>query len=325
MPVDPFLLPIIENYPLKPDPIDDYPAYRAAEKAGTDALVAQVAEPGPDVRERRRVTIEVAGGTIDLLIYQPFTPGPHPAHLFLHGGAWLLGSIDHLHVDITCRERCIGADCVVVSVDYRKAPEHKFPVPLDDCYAALTWVAAHAAELDIQADLITVGGQSAGGNLAAAVALKARDEDGPALALQLLEVPALNLTFVLDSHTRYGAGYALALSDMQSARAAYLVDPAAEATNPYVSPVFAADLSGLPPAYIMTAEYDALRDDGQQYADLLAAAGVPATLSLQLGHVHISAAATAGMESSRAWRAELLDELRRAHRTPAATAAPEAQ
>ena len=312
MPVDPFLEPLLAAYPQVPEHIPDYPAAREETRLQADAVAAQLAEPGPEVRERRRVTIPVQVGTIDLLIYQPFEPGPHPVHLFLHGGGWMVGSIDHSQIDITCRERCVGARCVVVSVDYRKAPEHRFPIPLDDCYAALVWVADHAHELGIRTDRITVGGQSAGGNLAAALALKARDEGGPDLAFQLLEVPALDLTLGLPSHETYGTGYALARRDMELAREAYLGSPD-EATDPYVSPLHAPDLSGLPPAHIMSAEYDALRDDGAEYARRLAEAGVPVTFSLQEGHVHISAAMTAVMHSAREWRRELLTVLQRAH------------
>jgi acetyl esterase len=312
MPVDPFLVPILVDYPQVPEHIEDYPAFRAQEKAQTDGLVAQLAEPGPEVRERRRVTIPVDGGSIDLLIYQPDGPGPHPVHLYLHGGAWVVGSIDHSHIDITCRERCVGARCVVVSVDYRKAPEHKYPTALQDCAAALRWVVEHADELGARTDLVTVGGGSAGGNLAAALCLKTRDEAGPAIAFQLLEVPALDLTMTLSSHTEYGTGYALARRDMELAREAYLPS-LNQATDPYASPLHAPDLSGLPPAHIMAAEYDALRDDAVEYARRLTEAGVPVTHSLQSGHVHVSSVLTAAMESARAWREEALTVLRRVH------------
>jgi acetyl esterase len=311
MPVDPLLEPILANYPLVPEHIEDYAALRAQDRAGADALIAVVGEPGPEVRERRRVSIEVEDGAIDLLIYQPFSAAPNPLHLFLHGGGWVTGSIDHAHVDAACRERCVGADCVVVSVDYRKAPEHRFPTALQDCHTALRWVVEHADELGVRADLLTVGGQSAGGNLAAALALKVRDEGGPALAFQLLEVPALDLTFSGASYQQFGTGYALALSDVQFLRRDYL-ESIEQATHPYVSPLLAPDLSGLAPAHIMTAEYDVLRDDGAAYARRLADAGVPVSHTMHEGHVHISSAATKLMASARAWRGDALDALRRA-------------
>jgi acetyl esterase len=201
---------------------------------------------------------------------------------------------------------------VVVSVNYRKAPEHKFPAGLEDCYAVLQYLVDRAEQLSLRTDRITVGGQSAGGNLAAALALKARDEAGPALALQLLEVPSLDLTFSLPSFTEFGTGYALARGDMETSRAAYLGSPA-EMKHQYASPLLAPDLSALPPAYIMTAEFDALRDDGAEYAKRLREAGVPVTYSMQPGHVHISGQLTAAMESARSWRRESLSALRRAN------------
>jgi acetyl esterase len=312
VPLDPFLEPVLANYPETPRVIEDFPAFRAENRVQSEVLVSQLAEPGPEVGDRRRVTVPVDGGEIDLLVYRPSGPGPHPAHLYLHGGGWVVGSVDHAHIDITCRERCVGAQCVVVSVDYRKAPEHKFPIPLEDCYTALTWVVDNAAELGIDADRITVGGGSAGGNLAAALALKARDEGGPRIAFQLLEVPALDLTLALPAHQQYGAGYALSTWDMEFARQSYLTS-LAEAAHPYASPLLAPDLTGLPPAHVMSAEFDVLADDGAEYVRRLAEAGVPATFSLQEGHVHVSSAMTAVMESARAWREEVLSVLRGAH------------
>jgi acetyl esterase len=275
-------------------------------------LAEQLAEPGPEVKERRDVTIPTVGGTIGLRIYQPPADGPHPAHIYLHGGGWIVGSPWDKFTDIICRERCAGAACVVIAVDYRKAPEHKFPVGLNDCHAALTWLSDHAVELGVHPGLITVGGASAGGNLAAALTLKVRDEGGPKLALQLLEVPALDLTLSLPSHQRYGSGYALALSDAKKILRLYLTSPA-QAKNPYVSPLLAPDLSGLPPAHIMSAEYDMLRDDGDQYAMRLNQSGVRATFSLQQGHVHNSAVFTKTMDSARAWRREVLTVLQHAY------------
>ena len=311
MPVDPFLESFLATPIHTPEVIDDYPAYRAMRQAAGDAGTTQLSEPGPEVKERREVSIPVEGGTIDLLIYQPFEPGPHPAHVFVHGGAFILGSIHDASTDILCRERCIGARCVVVAVDYRKAPEYKFPTPLNDCYAALTWVADHAEELGVHPSQITIGGQSAGGNIAAALALKARDEGGPHLTFQLLEVPGLDMTL---SHLRheFGSGYAVSSHDLEIVRRDYLHSPE-EATNPYASPLLAPDLSGLPPALIMPAEYDILRGDGEVYAQRLEQAGVPVTYSMQPGHIHGSGSMTKVMASARAWRETAITALARAH------------
>lgn len=310
MPVDPFLEPLLPTIAPLPEEID-YPALRAQADAAAEFLAAQVAEPGPDVKERRAVSLPVGGGAIDLFIYYPFEQGPHPAHIYLHGGGWSVGSIRQAAIDITCRERCIGATCVVVAVDYRKAPEHKFPAGLNDCYAALNWLAEHAEELGVRPDLITVSGGSAGANLAAALTLKVRDEGGPRLAFQVLEVPAVDLTGG-NLRQEAASGYGLSLRDAQICIRDYLNSPD-DARNPYASPLLAPDLSGLPPALILTAEYDVLRDQGEAYARRLEEAGVPVSYSMYEGHIHGSSAFTKGMESARAWRLEVITALRRAH------------
>lgn len=312
MPLDPFLEPLLADLPPLPTHVDDFDAFRAQNQATTDAITSRLAEPGPEVKERREVGIPVDGGTIDLLVYRPFEPGPNPAYLYLHGGGWATGNIHYTAIDGLCRERCVGAGCVVVAVDYRKAPEHKFPTGLDDCHATLRWVHENAGTLGIDPDLIVVGGGSAGGNLTAALMLKVRDEGGPLPVLQLLEAPALDLTLSSPSVQTYGTGYGLDEADIRTYLEWYLRSPA-DATDPYASPLLAQDLSGLPPAHVMSSEYDPLRDDGERYATRLPEAGVPATFSLQLGHIHSSSMFTAAMESARAWRAEVCDVLRTAH------------
>ncbi len=317
MPVHPFVAPFLATLPPFPEQIDDYAAFRAASEAGHSALVAQVCEPGPEVKERRAVTLPVEGGEIELLLYYPFEPGPHAAHLLLHGGGWIEGSIHYASIEIACRERCIGAGCVVVAVNYRKAPEHKFPVGLTDCFAALQWVAGHADELGVRPDQITVGGQSAGANLAAALTLKTRDEGGPRLAFQLLEVPAVDLT---GGHLvqELSSGYGLSARDILAIVATYLNSPE-EAAHPYASPLLAHELSGLPPALILTAEYDILRDQGAAYAARLQAAGVPVIYTMYEGHIHGSSAFTKVIDSARTWREQVIAALRQANLQPAAT------
>jgi acetyl esterase len=311
MPVDPFLQALLSSLPPSPDVIEDYGAYRAASEAGAEILADQVMNPGPAVMDRRAVALAVQGGTIDLLVYTPFTPGPHAAHLFLHGGGWMAGSIHQKFIDAVCRERCIGADCVVVAVNYRKAPEHKFPVPLNDCAAALDWVVANADELNIDPTCITISGQSAGANLAAGLTLKARDEGGPRLAFQVLEVPPTDLT---KRHLRHecASGYGLSLKDAELCLDAYLQSPE-DARSPYASPLLADDLSGLPPALILTSEYDILRNDGEVYAERLKAAGVPVTYAMYEGHIHGSSAFTKVIASARAWQEQVIAALREVH------------
>jgi acetyl esterase len=318
MPLDPFLAPLLANLPPLPDHIDDFDAFRAQETAGADALVDQLMEPGPDVASEQTISIPVEGGVIDLVVFQPFSGGPHPVHLYIHGGGWISGTAHSRATANTCRERAIGADCTVIAIEYRKAPEHRFPTALNDCFAALTWVANHGDQLGIRPELITVGGGSAGANLAAALTLKSRDEGGPAIAFQLLEVPALDLTLASPSLQENGTGYDLTLDAIRELAALYLPS-SDDATNPYASPLLAPDLSGLPPAYIMSSEFDPLRDDGARYAEALTAAGVPAQFSLQLGHIHASSAFTKVMQSARDWRDEALTVLLRANRRPATT------
>lgn len=311
MPLDPYLASHPELLVGLPEDVD-FAAYREPDRRASDALFARVGRPGPDVARRERVRIPVPGGTIDALVYRPFGDGPWPAHLFVHGGGWALGSIDHAVVDATCRERCIGADCVVLSIDYRKAPEARYPLPIEDVLASLAWLHERAGDLGARRDRITIGGQSAGANLAAAAALRIRDEGGPAVAFQLLEVPALDLTLTCPSLATYGQGYGLTADAMRQFRRAYLVSPD-QATEAYASPSLAPDLTGLPPAHVMTAEFDPIRDDGETYARRLEAAGVPVTYAMHAGHVHGSGGFTAVMASARAWRDEIVRVLARAH------------
>ncbi len=312
MPVDPILVPFLPGMLPLPEEIDDFHAFRTKEDQAANAFVDQICEPAPPGAVRREVQIPVDGGTVALHIFTPAGPGPHPVHFYIHGGGWVGGSIHHTYIDILCSERAVGADCVVVTVEYRKAPEHKFPTGLNDCYAALLWVAEHTDELGARADLITIGGGSAGANLAAAVALKARDEDGPQLALQLLEVPALDLTLSAPSHQRNATGYGLTANDIHKLLGYYLASPE-QARHPYASPLLADDLTGLPPAYILSAEYDPLCDDGPAYTRRLTEAGVPATFSLQEGQIHVSPAMTKILPAARAWREEVLSSLRNTH------------
>jgi acetyl esterase len=314
MPLDPFLEPLVASLPPFPDKIEDFDAFRAQERATVDALTAQLIEPGPAIKSKDTLRIPVEGGEITLNIFHPFTDGPHPVHLYLHGGGWIGGSIHVEAIDILCQERVVAADCVAVSVEYRKAPEHPFPTALNDTYAALLWVFDHAEELGIRPDIISVGGGSAGANLAAALTLKVRDEGGPALAFQLLEVPALDFTMQSPSIRRYASGYGLDLHTIQTLIPLYLPSPKEQVTNPYVSPLLAPDLSGLPPAYIMASEYDPLCDDGERYAERLNKAGVHADFYLGHGHIHGSSSYTKVMPSAREWRDLALDALRRAHR-----------
>lgn len=243
--------------------------------------------------------VPVDGGQITVRIHRPPTPGPLPLHLFIHGGGWCVGTLEER--DPRCRAIASGATCVVASVDYRMAPENQYPTAPEDCYAALTWLVSHGAELGIDAERVSVGGESAGANLAAVVCLMARDRSGPALCHQWLDVPATDLTLEQPSVRSTPTGYLLDHESMVRYRDAYLPDPATQMREPYASPFHADDLSGLPPAWILTCGYDPLRDDGRVYAERLRAAGVPVEHTHLEGHVHPSFAFTRLVPSARAY------------------------
>ncbi|MFT4946400.1 MAG: acetyl esterase [Natronomonas sp.] len=231
----------------------------------------EVADP-EEVGEVMNTAIQGPEEPIPLRIYAPEGGGPHPVVVFYHGGGWVRGSLDGY--DGLCRRLTNRAEAIVVSVDYRRAPEHPFPAGFEDCYAATEWAAEHAADLGGDPDRIAVGGDSAGGNLSAAVALAARDRDGPDLDHQLLIYPAVNSPLVrwFDSYDENASGYLLELDSVQWYLDQYVDD--ADHGNQYAFPLRARDLSGLPPATVVTAGFDPIRDDGFAYADRLAEDGV---------------------------------------------------
>jgi acetyl esterase len=269
--------------------------------------------PGPRVHSVRDHHVPVAGGTILVRVYRPRDADRLPGHLTLHGGGWKFGSVTERVADAMARQRCRQADCVVLGVDYRLAPEHRFPVPLDDCYAAVAWTVANAGELGLDADNLSIGGSSAGANLAAAVTLRSRHQGGPRLRFQLLEVPALDLTRETARATlASGVLPDVPQPTMEDATSTYLTDPD-EARDPLVSPLLAEDLSDLPAAHVMTAEFDVLRTEGELYAERLAAAGVPTTHQRYPGALHGTAMLTRTWEGARRWQRDAVDALRRAH------------
>jgi acetyl esterase len=228
-------------------------------------------------------TIPGPASDIPVRIYHPEGSGPFPVHVFFHGGGWVIGDLD-TH-DAYCREICRLAGCIVVAVDYRRAPEHRFPAAVEDCYAAVRWTAASVGELGADPARISVGGDSAGGNLAAVVTQKIRDEGGPRLCFQLLIYPATDATFETASHRENGEGYLLTRNGMIWFWNHYCPD-AAERLSPFASPLRASNFSDLPPALVVTAEFDPLRDEGEEYARRLAAAGVPAEHRRYDGMIH---------------------------------------
>jgi acetyl esterase len=241
------------------------------ESIAVDAVLQRTI-PGPD-------------GELTVRIYRPLgaAPGPLPAVVFFHGGGWVLCDLDS-H-DGLCRALANEAGCVVVAVDYRLAPEHPFPAAPDDCFAALRWLAAHGGEVGVDTTRLAVAGDSAGGNLAAVVALRARDEGGPALRAQVLLYPLTDFSDTTASHREIGADYFLSSADAMWYWRHYLADEA-DGAHQYASPLRAGDLSGLPPALIITAEFDPLRDEGEAYGARMAAAGVSVSVHRYDGMFH---------------------------------------
>jgi acetyl esterase len=251
-----------------------------AQYEGRVRLMAPPAEVAA-VTER---SVDGPGGPLRLRIYHPQGQGPFPLLAFFHGSGFVLCSLD-TH-DGMCRNLCAGAGCAVVSVDYRLAPEHKFPAGLDDCVFATHWIAQHADELDGDVCRLALCGDSAGGNIAAAAALRLRDEGGPKLVGQLLIYPVTDYhTPGTPSYRDNAEGYGLTRDTMEWFWDHYLHDPS-EAADPHASPLRAKDLGRLPPALVVTAEYDPLRDEGEYYADKLRSAGTPATTSRWDGMNH---------------------------------------
>lgn len=229
-------------------------------------------DAGPDVERTwdLEVPSPVADEPIDLRIYRPGSDGPYPTLLWIHGGGFVIGSTET--ADPVARSLAVEADCVVVSVGYNLAPEHPFPDQPRECYAALEWTAEHVDTFGGDPDRIAVGGDSAGGNLAAVTALGARDRDGPDLDHQLLVYP-VTTDADLPSREANGEGYGLTTAEMEWFDDRYVRRPV-DAANPYAYPLKARDLSGLPPATVITAGFDPLFDDGVRYAERLDAAGV---------------------------------------------------
>ncbi len=241
--------------------------------------------PAPQEPIYQAETLHAAGpdGPIPVRIYRPSADRPLPALVFFHGGGWVQGSLDQ--TDATCRVLANAASCLVASVDYRLAPEAKFPAAAEDCYAATRWLVENAAELGVDPARIAVGGLSAGGNLAAVVALMAKDRGGPPLVLQVLGYPITDYNFETPSYIENAEGFGLSRDDMVWYWSHYLPE-GGDGYHPYVSPLRASDLSDLPPALVITAEYDPLRDEGEAYAARLRETGIAVTCTRYDGTIH---------------------------------------
>ena len=246
---------------------------------------------------------------IPVRIYTPEGRGPFPALVFFHGGCFVFGGLE-TH-DGTCRALTNAAGSIVISVDYALAPEEKFPAAPEECYAALRWVADAGHEFNVDPRRLAVGGDSAGGNLAAVVALMARDRGGPSLAHQLLIYPVTNHAFDTASYVENASGYLLTRDMMIWAWKHYLADEQ-DGRNPLASPLRADDLSGLPPALVITAEFDPLRDEGEAYAARLREVSVPTRCTRYDGMFHGFFSMGEGIDKTKEAMAEAGQALRAA-------------
>jgi acetyl esterase len=284
---------------LDPDAALVYQAFQDAGRPAYETLTP--AEAREYYRQARLVTnpeppllksveplmITAPGSTIGARTYRPRTlrqsNGLAPCLVFFHGGGWVIGDLD-TH-DVVCRKLADEGQLIVVSVDYRRAPEYKFPTAVDDAIAATAWIAGHAGELGIDAARLIVGGDSAGGNLAAVVAIAARDGDGPSIAGQVLIYPATDFAMTHPSHREPETSILLTHSVIRWFRDHYLND-ARDIENWRASPARAETLAGLPPAYVLTAGADPLRDEGEEYAKRLIDAGVAVSYQTFPGQFH---------------------------------------
>jgi len=250
-------------------------------RAYHESALSRAAAPLP-IHHVDEVTLPVQGGSIPVRIYQPGPGGPRPLVVYLHGGGWVLGSLDTS--EAFCRRLALSADCVVVSVGYRLAPEHPFPVPVEDAEAALRWAHDHASEIGTDTSKLVVLGDSAGANLAAVVARRARDAGGPLIARQILAYPVTDHRLDRPSHARYGTCWPLTTVDLAWFWDLYL-PKLGDRGHPDASPL-RADVINLPRATLIVGGCDPLRDEGLAYAKHLVAAGVPLDLHLYEGQIH---------------------------------------
>lgn len=307
MPLDPQAQALVDTMArLNLKPIEDSTPEEAREsmRSRTAGL-----GPFPDVAATTEHRVQVRGGEIPIRLYAPGGPGPHPVLVFYHGGGWVIGDLD-TH-DGVCRSLTNAAACTVASVDYRLAPESKYPVAAEDAYAALGWIVANGARLGIDSRRVAVGGDSAGGNLAAVAALMARDRKGPALVLQALIYPVTNHDLDTPSYHENATGYVLTREAMRWFWRHYL-ERAEQGREPLASPLQAPSLAGLPPALVITAACDPLRDEGEAYAARLRDAGVPVTLTRYDGMFHGFLRMTRFLDKARAAMDEVTGSLRKA-------------
>jgi acetyl esterase len=310
MPLHPAVVAMAEAMAQNPDYRPTSQLTPQAAREGYRALPPLLGPP-PDVGAVRDRAIEGPGGPLPIRVYTPKNAGAQqPVLLYMHGGGWVIGDLD-TH-DRECRILCNDTPCVVVALDYRLAPEHPYPAAVDDAWAALEWIARNATEIGADPQRIAVGGDSAGGNLAAILALRARDRKQPALRAQLLVYPSVaGELLAYPSHQENATAPFLPLDSMRYFRRHYL--GAVEKTDdPEVAPILAASHRDLPPALIITAEFDPLRDEGRAYAQKLEADGVEVQLIEYAGMPHMFYQLSPVLEEGKAALRESAAALRKA-------------
>ena len=278
----------------------------AASARALARMIASTRPPGPTVGAISDGVLPGAAGELAYRLYRPASRGPHPIVVYFHGGGWVLGGADS--DEPFCRDLCVRSDAIVISVDYRHAPEARFPAAVDDAFAAVQWIAAHAQALGGVLDRLSVCGWSAGANLATVVCRLARDAGGPRIEGQVLVAPVTGSDLTLPSYVENAEGYVLTTALIRWFWDHY-ADPA-QRRDPRVAPLYAQDLSKLPPALVVTCEFDPLRDDGVLYADAMRAAGVAVRHLDCRGQIHTSLHAVDLIASSASARQEMALALR---------------
>jgi acetyl esterase len=309
MPLDPQVEALLNQIAASGAP--SFSSMTVAEARGmAEGMAAMGGEQVP-VSSVRDVTIPVDGATIGARVYRPDGNGPHPVVVFFHGGGFVIGDLDS-H-DNLARTLCRDAQAVVVAVDYRMGPEHRFPAAAQDSFAATRWIADHAAELGGDASRLAVCGDSAGGNLGAVVTQMARDAGGPAIRFAALIYPTVDMTLTGGSITENAKGYFLEKDDMDWFMSHYL-NSDEDRPNPLASPALHPNLAGLPPCFITTCEFDPLRDEGEAYGATLRANGVAAENKRYDGLIHGAASMAGIVDGGRQMLTDVGDRLRTALR-----------
>ena len=279
--LDPEIQPIVDMMAAAPGPPAHLVPIEQA-RAAHDRESQVMGGPGEEVASVRDITVPGPGGPVPVRVFRPEGDGPLPVVAYAHGGGWAIGTLDGFTP--VCRALANASGAVIASIGYRLAPEHPFPAGLEDVRAAVRWLGANARELDGDPERLAIAGDSAGGNLATVTARRLRDEGGPALRLQALIYPVCDSALNTPSYRECGDGFGLTALSMKRYWELYL--DGADGRDPDASPLQADDLSGLPPAFVLTLRDDVLRDEGEAYARALEAAGVPVTLRRYDGAVH---------------------------------------